>query len=312
MSARQNLNARPFELINHMTRMTPPASAPIDLDQVPKNRLPQHVAIIMDGNGRWAKSRLRPRIWGHSRGVDSVRAVVERAGELGIKVLTLFAFSEENWGRPTDEVSGIMQLLDTYIVRERTELMAKNVQFRTSGDLSRLPPKTRTLIEETTRLLSTNSGLILNIALSYSGRSEIVAAAQSLARRAAAGEIKPEQIDQTMLGHELMTGDLPDPDLLIRTSGELRISNFLLWQLAYAELYFTETLWPDFRKSHFEEAIRTYLQRERRYGLVITKNKPVEQVLVEPSHPVASASSAHRMSTSRQTSNADTTSHSTC
>ena len=221
----------------------------------------------MDGNGRWARQRSRPRVFGHRQGVDSVRECVKAAGEWGIDVLTLFAFSDENWGRPVDEVSVIMQLLDTYIRKEREELHRNNVRFRAIGDLSRLKPATRELINETTKMLAGNTGLVLNVALSYGSRGEITRACRELSRRVAAGDLTVEDISPDMIAARLDTAGLPDPDLLIRTSGEQRISNFLLWQCAYAEFYFTPTLWPDFGREEFAKALVAFDDRERRFGL---------------------------------------------
>jgi len=230
--------------------------------------LPKHVAIIMDGNGRWASRKGKPRVFGHKQGVESVRSVVTTAGNLGIKVLTLFAFSEENWGRPNGEVNFIMNLLNTYIKKERKSLNEKNVVFRTIGNLSKLPDSTRALIEETKEMLSKNTGMILNIALSYGGRQEITNACKSIANAVKAGELDVEDIRPELFEKFLDTSDLPAPDLLIRSSGEQRISNFLLWQLAYTELYFTDVLWPDFDGAEFENALEAYSGRDRRFGLV--------------------------------------------
>ncbi len=240
-----------------------------------REKLPNHVAIIMDGNGRWAKRQGRPRVFGHRKGALSVRAVVEASGELGIKVLSLFAFSEENWGRPTTEVTAIMTLLNTYLVQERVELMRHNVQLRTMGRLDRLPPKSLTLLRETEAMLRPNTGLVLNVALSYGGRSEIVEACRRVAREVADGRLQPQDINQEVFASSLSGSDLPPPDLLIRTSGEQRISNFMLWELAYAELYFTPVLWPDFSKEHYALALHEYLNRQRRFGLV-EDDKPRE------------------------------------
>jgi len=234
--------------------------------------LPRHIAIIMDGNGRWATERRRPRVWGHKNGVESVRQVVSACGEWGIEALTLFAFSAENWGRPALEVATIMELLNGSILRERDELNRNNVRFRTIGQTDRLPEKTQRLIREVRDALSGNTGLTLNIALSYGGRDEIVAAARRLAGRVARGEIAPDDIDANLFSDSLDTAGLPDPDLVIRTSGELRVSNFLLWQLAYAELYFTPVHWPDFRREHLAEAIAAFRSRRRRFGLVETES----------------------------------------
>lgn len=236
-----------------------------------RERLPNHVAIIMDGNGRWAKQRGRPRVFGHRRGVESVRNIVRTADQLGIKVLSLYAFSEQNWGRPPHEVMAIMTLLNTYLIRERDELHAKNVQLRTIGRLDRLPAKTLRLVRESEDMLSTNTGLVLNIALNYGGRTEIVEACRAMARRVQAGELAPQDISHDIMSGSFQNWDLPDPDLLIRTSGEERLSDFMLWQLAYAELYFTPTLWPDFGPEQFVLALQNYLGRQRRFGLLPTE-----------------------------------------
>lgn len=233
-----------------------------------REKLPNHVAIIMDGNGRWAKQRGRPRVYGHRRGVESVRTIVSTADKLGIKVLSLFAFSEENWGRPPHEVLAIMTLINTYLIRYRDELHRNNVQLRTMGRLDRLPAKTLRMVRESEAMMAGNSGLVLNIALSYGGRTELVEACRSIARRVEAGELLPQDISAEMMAEGLATRDLPDPDLLIRTSGEQRISNFMLWQVAYAELYFTPVHWPEFTAEHFMHALADYQTRQRRFGLV--------------------------------------------
>jgi undecaprenyl diphosphate synthase len=238
------------------------------LKHLKREKLPNHVAVIMAGNGRWAKQRGRPRVFGHRTGADSVRAMVQLADQLGIKVLTLFAFSEENWGRPDHEIRAIMLLFNTYLVKEREELRRRNVQLKAIGRLDRLPAKTLELLRETQDYLADNSGLVLNIALSYGGRSEIIDACQNVARRVQAGELAPQDINHEIICASLTTWDLPDPDLLIRTSGEQRLSNFLLWQMAYTELYFTPTHWPDFRETEFALALGEYQRRQRRFGLV--------------------------------------------
>lgn len=232
------------------------------------HELPQHVAIIMDGNGRWAKRRALPRAAGHREGVKSVRSVVEAAGELGIEFLTLYTFSKENWQRPMDEVSLLMKLLVTSLKSEINELAAKNVHLNVLGDLDDLPLFARAELLEAMERTRHNTGLKLNLALSYGGRAEIVAAVKDIARRVRDGELYLEDIDEYTIGESLYTRNMPDPDLLIRTSGEQRISNFLLWQVAYAEIYITRTLWPDFRKTEFYEALINYLRRERRFGMV--------------------------------------------
>lgn len=229
--------------------------------------IPRHVAIIMDGNGRWATARGMPRYRGHQVGVDSARAVIKQAANMGIEVLTLFAFSGDNFGRSREERDFIMTLLNRYLIKERVELKKNNVCFRIIGVTQDLPPKTRRLLEETRQFLQSGTGLILNVALNYLGRTEISTACQHIARRVVAGEIEIEDISTQTINAHLQTSDLPDPDLLIRTSGEQRISNFLLWQLAYTEFYFTAEMWPQFREESLVQAIQAYQQRERRYGL---------------------------------------------
>ncbi|RMF59313.1 MAG: isoprenyl transferase [Calditrichaeota bacterium] len=230
--------------------------------------LPRHVAIIMDGNGRWAKRRGLPRAAGHREGVKSVKAVVQAAGEVGIDVLTLYTFSKENWRRPVSEVSTLMKLLVSALRKEIDELMENNVRLSVIGDLYDLPDFARDEMLEGIQRTRHNTGLTLNLALSYGGRTEIVHAMKDIARRVAEGELFWEDIDEEIISQSLYTRNLPDPDLLIRTSGEQRISNFLLWQIAYAELYITRTLWPDFRKREFYEALISYMRRERRFGMV--------------------------------------------
>jgi len=227
---------------------------------------PVHVAIIMDGNGRWAKARGLPRIAGHKRGADAVRETVRAAAELGIGYLTLFGFSSENWKRPAAEVQDLMGLLRVYLRSEVPELARNGVRFRVVGDRSRLAPDTIALIGEAEALTAANVGLVLTLALSYGGRQEIVHAARCVAEEVAAGSIHPAAIDDATFARHLFTVGIPDPDLLIRTSGEMRISNFLLWQCAYAELAFLDVLWPDFTKRHFEQAVRDFQGRERRWG----------------------------------------------
>ena len=251
--------------------MTPlPAQSPSDPNGAAAAGAPAHVAIIMDGNGRWAKARNLPRTAGHKRGADAVRRVVKAAPDLGISYLTLFGFSSENWGRPEPEVKDLMGLLKLYLQSEIAELDRNGVKFRVIGDRNRLPPDTVALINQAERQTGSNTRLTLVIALSYGGRQEIVHAARALAADCASGLIEPKGIDERMLASRLFTSDIPDPDLLIRTSGEQRISNFLLWQLAYAELVFTDTLWPDFGYDELAAAVATFKNRERRYGAVTT------------------------------------------
>jgi len=227
---------------------------------------PIHVAIIMDGNGRWAKARNLPRTAGHKRGAESVKTVVRSAAEMGISYLTLYGFSSENWNRPLSEVNDLMGLLRFYLSSEIAYLQKNGVRLRVIGERERLDPDITSLIEEAEKKTADNSVITLVIALSYGGRAEIVCAARSLAEKVASGFLRPEDIDENSLEHHLFTADIPDPDLLIRTSGEKRISNFLLWQLAYAEFVFTDTLWPDFSKEDFAKAIDEFQGRERRYG----------------------------------------------
>jgi undecaprenyl diphosphate synthase len=245
---------------------TPPA----DLLQAIKvgGLIPTHVAVIMDGNGRWAKSRGLPRFRGHSAGAKSVRECIEAAIDAGIEYLTLFTFSQENWSRPPAEVEALMRLLQTYARRERAELKQQGVEVRVYGDIERLAPAPRRAVDEIQRHTRGGQNLKLNMMISYGGRAEIVRAAQRLAERARQGELEPGDIDEAAFAGELYTAGVPDPDLLIRTSGEQRISNFLLWQLAYTELFVTPVLWPDFRREHLFQAIYDYQRRERRFGRV--------------------------------------------
>lgn len=230
--------------------------------------VPRHVAIIMDGNGRWARERNLPRPFGHRSGMRSVREAVEGAIEAGVEVLSLFAFSQENWQRPPTEIRALMSLLEEYIAREAAELSARGVRVRVLGDLSRLAPSAASATE---RLMSSTAGndrLVLNLFISYGGRAELVRAARMLASDVRDGRLSLEDIDEHALAERLYTADCPDPDLLIRTSGEQRISNFLLWQAAYTELYMSPVLWPDFSREHLFQAIRSYQSRSRRFGRV--------------------------------------------
>ena len=241
----------------------PTASLPATADPAPG---PHHVAIIMDGTGRWAKARGLPRVAGHRRGADAVRRVVRGAGELGIPVLTLFAFSTENWTRPADEVNDLMGLLRHYLRNELEELHKNGARLRVIGNRAGLAPDIVRDIADAEKMTHANSRIDVNICINYGARDEILQATRNLARRVAAGELAAEDIDETRFEQELLTAGVPDPDLLIRTSGEQRISNFLLWQCAYAELVFVDTLWPDFGKDHLEQAIAEFRRRERRYG----------------------------------------------
>lgn len=230
------------------------------------SKLPAHVAIIMDGNGRWAKLQGAARIFGHQNGVKSVKETVEAAAELGIKYLTLYAFSTENWNRPGDEVSALMELLVKTIHAETPTLNKNNIRLLTIGDTNSLPEKCIKQLNEAMAETSKNTGLSLVLALSYSAKWEIVNAVKQIAEEAKNGKLNPQDISESLFESKLSTKGIPDPELMIRTSGEHRISNFLVWQLAYAEFYFTDVLWPDFRKEHFYEAIVNYQQRERRFG----------------------------------------------
>jgi len=239
---------------------------PMQLSVQARSLLPQHVAIIMDGNGRWAKQRNRPRVEGHRRGVESVRAVVRAAGELGIQYLTLYAFSVENWNRPKEEVDTLMKYLARYLRNEIGELNKYNVRLQVIGQIYRLPEFVQEQLEQTTAALSKNNGLTLVLALSYGGRTELVEATRSIARKVLEGKLEPAEINEQVIAQHLYTKAMPDPELLIRTSGEMRVSNFLLWQISYSEFVVTPTLWPDFRKAHFYEALEEYTRRHRRFG----------------------------------------------
>ncbi len=238
------------------------------LEGLDPSKLPQHVAIIMDGNGRWAKARHLPRIMGHREGMKSVRAVVETARKIGIRVLTLYAFSKENWQRPPEEVSFLMRLLKEYLEKEVEELHRKDIRIQAIGEIELLPNEIYHLLLKSIEKTRFNRGMILNLALSYGGRAEIVNAAKKFAKLVKEGKMEPEELQEETFSTFLYTKDLPDPDFLIRTSGEQRLSNFLLYQCAYTELYFTTTLWPDFREKEFLEALRDYQRRERRFGKI--------------------------------------------
>ncbi|HMC89925.1 MAG TPA: isoprenyl transferase [Gemmataceae bacterium] len=229
-------------------------------------RLPRHVAIIMDGNGRWARQRGLPRIEGHSRGVKSVRATVEECCQLGIGQLTLYCLSVENWKRPKPELDFLMALLQKYLVEERAEIMEQNIRFTTIGRREGLPPRVLREIDESIRLSQHNSGMILCLAINYGGRAEMVDAVRNIAEAVRKGALDPEEISETTIGDALYTAGMPEPDLLIRTAGEMRVSNFLLWQISYAELWVTEQCWPEFDRESLQAALRDYASRERRFG----------------------------------------------
>jgi undecaprenyl diphosphate synthase len=230
--------------------------------------LPYHVAIIMDGNGRWAKKRILNRIEGHKKGADVVRLIVRASREIGISILTLYAFSTENWQRPKTEVAALMTLLKNFLKSEQKEMLDNNIRLNTIGQIERLPKDVQQVLNKTIALTKKNSGLILNLALSYGGRAEIVRMVQKIAKKTKEGNIDPDLITPELISDFLYTKGMPDPDLLIRTSGEMRISNFLLWQIAYTEIFITETLWPDFSKKEFLQILKHYKNRERRYGKV--------------------------------------------
>jgi undecaprenyl diphosphate synthase len=240
-------------------------SEPLIID---KNKIPSHIAVIMDGNGRWAKKKGAMRVFGHRNAIKSVRETAEGCAELGVKVLTLYAFSTENWERPQEEVDALMSLLVSTIRGELDTLSKNNIRLRAIGNLDQLPQDCKRELEEAIKLTAHHSGLQLVLALSYSGRWEITEMVKQIAQKAERGEISSGEISQNLIEKHLTTAEFPDPELLIRTSGEMRISNFLLWQLAYSELYFTEVLWPDFRKEHLHQAILAYQNRERRFGKI--------------------------------------------
>ena len=241
---------------------------PADFDGLDRARLPRHIAIIMDGNGRWAKRRLLNRVKGHEKGADTVRTVVRTCREVGIQFLSLYAFSTENWQRPKSEVDALMTLLVKFLKKEQKELAENDIRLQVIGQKERLPAKVLKALREAMDLTRDNSALQLNLALSYGSREEIVQMARKLARKSKNGQVDPEAIDADVVAKHLYTRDIPDPDLLIRTSGEMRISNFLLWQIAYTEIYVTDTLWPDFNREEFQEILKNYLQRDRRYGKI--------------------------------------------
>ena len=236
------------------------------LQQIDKQKVPQHIAIIMDGNGRWAKQQGESRIYGHYEGVNSVREVVEAAGEIGVKFITLYAFSTENWNRPKEEVDALMELLVSTISGETPELNKKNVRLQAIGNLNSLPPACLQELNESIHLTLNNTGLTLVLALSYSSKWELISAIKQIAADAKTNHLNIDDINEQYIEQYLCTKNIPDPELMIRTSGEHRISNFLLWQLAYAEFYFTDTLWPDFRKNDLFQAVLNYQNRERRFG----------------------------------------------
>jgi len=242
------------------------SSAAAHLSAEARASLPQHVAVIMDGNGRWAKQHGLPRVEGHRRGADSAREIIRTAGELGIKYLTLYAFSAENWNRPKDEVDALMKYLIHYLKTETPELNKSNVHLEVIGQIYRLPENVQEHLKKSIATLSKNNGLTLVMALSYGSRIEIVDAVRRISEEVKRGKLDPADINENVISDHLWTRNIPDPDLLIRTSGEMRVSNFLLWQISYAELVITPTLWPDFRKQQFFGALEEYARRNRRFG----------------------------------------------
>lgn len=242
-------------------------SSSVNADIDPAN-LPRHIAIIMDGNGRWAKKRILNRIEGHKKGVDVVRFIVRTCREIGISILTLYAFSTENWQRPKTEVTALMTLLKNFLESEQKDMLDNNIRLNAIGQIERLPENVQQVLHKTMTLTKKNNGLMLNLALSYGGRDEIVRMVREIATKTKEGKIDPDLITPGLISDFLYTKGMPDPDLLIRTSGEMRISNFLLWQIAYTEIFVTETLWPDFSKQEFLQILKHYQRRERRFGKV--------------------------------------------
>ena len=236
------------------------------MTQINSKQLPEHVAIIMDGNGRWAKRQGLNRIRGHQRGADTVREIVTFSREIGIRWLTLYAFSEENWKRPSSEVQGLMTLLNRFLKNELKEMQKNGIQLRTIGRTARLPKNTRQILQDTIEKTSSNSDMTLTLALSYGGRQEILDAILKIVSQVQENKISASDITEKLVSNSLYTSGMPDPDLLIRTSGEYRISNFLLWQISYSEIYITQTLWPDFGENEYEKALRDYQMRDRRFG----------------------------------------------
>lgn len=237
------------------------------MNKIDPNNLPQHIAIIMDGNGRWAQNHAIGRVRGHKKGAKSVQTTVRTCREIGIKYLTLFAFSVENWGRPANEIEALMSLLEEYLTKEIAQLHKQGIKLTTIGDIDKLWPSVREKLIAAKQMTAKNDQMVLNIALSYGGRDEIISAVKKIVEDSQSGKINTDDINKDNFGKYLDTEGIPDPDLLIRTSGEYRISNFLLWQMAYTELYFTKVLWPDFEKEDIYKAIASYQKRERRFGL---------------------------------------------
>ncbi|AFL84084.1 undecaprenyl diphosphate synthase [Belliella baltica DSM 15883] len=242
-------------------------------ESIDSTKIPQHIAIIMDGNGRWAQKKGAMRVFGHKHALAAVRDTIEAADDLGVKIVTLYAFSTENWSRPADEVSALMEIMINSFISELPRMVKNNVRLTAIGDIQSLPEGMQKNLRNTVETTKNNTGVRVNLALSYSGRWEIEQAVKNIAKKVVDGQMTVEEINQEAIASHLNTNDMPDPELLIRTSGELRISNFLLWQMAYTELYFTDVLWPDFRKEHLEAAILDYQKRERRFGKTGTQIK---------------------------------------
>ena len=243
-------------------------AAPSGFTDLDRDKLPRHVAVIMDGNGRWAKKRLLNRIRGHEKGADVVREIVRVCRRIGIPVLTLYAFSTENWQRPKSEVMALMSLLEKFLAGEKQEMLSSNIRLNAIGQVERLPDETQNVLREVAQATEHCTGMLLNLALSYGGRSEIVKAVQEIAREVTEGKLLPEEVSPEIVQDHLYTRGIPDPDLMIRTSGEMRISNFLLWQMAYSEIVVTDTLWPDFGEAEFVSILKDFQHRERRFGKV--------------------------------------------
>lgn len=237
-------------------------------------QLPQHLAIIMDGNGRWAEQQNLPRVFGHRRGVEAVKLIVEECRSLGIPYLTLYAFSSENWGRPAEEVNALMELLGVFLEQELDNLIEQDIRLNVIGDIQKLPARVRGVLSNTMLRTGDNRKMVLTLALSYGARNEIIRAVRNLGEKVASGELDVALIDEDCFSRTLDTGDLPDPDFLVRTSGEMRISNFLLWQLAYAELFFSDVLWPDFDIEQLHHALDVFGSRQRRFGLTARQVDP--------------------------------------
>jgi undecaprenyl diphosphate synthase len=251
-----------------LTKKRSPADEKIQEELKKSGEIPVHIAIIMDGNGRWARKRGLPRVAGHKRGVDSVRDTVEACAQLGVKYLTLYTFSTENWNRPKEEVSTLMRLLVRSLKDETDELHQNDIRLTTIGDTNALPDEVQKQLAEAKKKTMNNKRMTLNLALSYSGRWELLESFKSIAQKVQSGELDPKNITENCISESLTTKDIPDPDLLIRTSGEFRVSNFLLWQIAYTEFYISDAYWPEFRRKHLYQAINVFQSRERRFGLV--------------------------------------------